>query len=185
MGGFGQTGRRVPEIGPGRPAGDAGPHPGRFGRIRAPGDFKTAASLLEKLGAGQNKLGQQGIFLLAESKRQLGDRNAARRGFEAARKVEGPYQSEAQFRLGFLAFEDRNFDLAIRLLEEFKRNHPKAPNAALADTFLGRAYLEKKNIARAKALLAKIDSAEALFWRARCAQRENKPDEAIKLAARR
>jgi TolA-binding protein len=151
--------------------------------------FEESAKVIEQLlattgGPDKTPFGQAALFILADSRRELGNAAEAIKYYELARKREGPLASDALFLLGFVHFQERRFDNAIAALEALPREKPDSPLLEPARLILGRCYFEKKDFRRADATHQTLpNSAEAAFWRARAIEQDTRIDEAIAVLA--
>lgn len=148
--------------------------------------YAAAAPILAEFvkAAGNDPLAQRAVFLLAECQRETGDPKNAADNYEiAARKIKGDLAADALFRLGFLRFNQQDFNAATRDFEQLRREHPDNPLAPQSGIYLGRIHLEKSNFSKAEPLLRGLLSdpgvgPDAALWLARGLNRQKKSREA-------
>jgi len=135
-------------------------------------DFPGAKTILDRLVKDKDTpadFAQDVSFLLAECFRQEKDYKNAVKYYDQARKQDGGRSLEANYRLGYVYFLDGNYDQSIRELGDFVKKNKSSELVARANLYLGRSYLEKKDLNNAvKALVGLVgDSeigAEAGLW---------------------
>jgi TolA-binding protein len=149
-------------------------------------DFKSAAAVLQPLATTlkDEPYAQHAILLLAECRRELGEWEPAIALFDqAARKMKGAHTPDALYRLGFVRFEQKKLDDAMRDFGELRGNFKDHPLSGPAGVLLGRCYLDKNNVQDAINTfrgLASVPSvgAEAVLWLGRAHLRQNQFAEA-------
>ena len=151
--------------------------------------YQAAIAPLERLVAmaAGAALHQQASFLLAECAREIGDLEKAAKHYAAATGLEG-VEHEVFYRLGFVRFLQKQYDVAITALDRSLQLKPDSPFAGNARICLGRAWLEKKDYAKAIAQLKPLTAGtagpafeaadEAALWLARAHTLQNEHDQA-------
>ena len=135
-------------------------------------DFLGAKTILDRLVKDKDTpadFAQDVSFLLAECFRQEKDYQNAVKYYDHARKQDGARSLEANYRLGYVHFLNENYDQSIRELGDFVKKNKGSELVPRANLYLGRSYLEKKDLNNAvKALVGLVgDSeigAEAGLW---------------------
>ncbi len=144
--------------------------------------YDEADAILTKLlkETADPSLKHRSTYFLAEcrwSTKKLADAAAL---YEAAAKTDrGIFSEHAHLTLGITQFRLKAYDKAVAELTEFVAKHPKSGSLPRANLYLGRAYLEAKDHAKAEAALeplleAKGVAGPATLWLARTYARQNK-----------
>ncbi|SVD81688.1 uncharacterized protein METZ01_LOCUS434542, partial [marine metagenome] len=135
-------------------------------------DFSGAKTILDRLAKDKDTpsdFAQDVSFLLAECFRQEKDYKNAVKYYDQARKQDGARSLEANYRLGYVYFLNEDYAQSIRELGDFVKKNKGSELVARANLYLGRSYLEKKDLNNAVKALGGLvgDSeigAEAGLW---------------------
>jgi len=119
---------------------------GALARYRL-GKFKEAIDVISPVKFTRGSpLENQGLFLLGECRRELGDFVKAAEAYTAATASEkGPFAEEAVFRLGYVNFMQKKYDEAIEVLNRSLKENNAGEFSDESRIYLGRSSLEKNN----------------------------------------
>ena len=103
--------------------------------------FKEAEAALVVLKpmVAKKSYEQEVAYLLAESKRALGDLKGSVIEYEiAARQTQGEVAGEALYRLGFVRFQLKLYDKSTVDFDEYRTNYKEGAHYQQAGVYLGR-----------------------------------------------
>ncbi|MHC6202498.1 tetratricopeptide repeat protein [Breznakiellaceae bacterium SP9] len=150
--------------------------------------YKVYQILVELAQSGQGQ--GQGLnafevsFRMGMSALKIGNANEAYRGFNMARTIR-PNDFEANYNLGALEFDRKNYERAAQLLQVAAKIDPEHP-ATLR--LLGHSFFRLKKAKEAMAFIRKAidlapDDKESLFTLAECYQEANQVEQALRIFA--
>ena len=156
------------------------------------GDFKEAAQVLEVLKGkvkGNEDYEQTTLYMLAESRRELKEFDAAEAAYEAAAdlKTRKEVTADALYRLGRVRFDSlKEYPQAAEAFGKFTRDFKEHKLVVDAGVYLGRSQLEAEEFAKAENVFGGLAGDNALIievplWQARTFFRQKKHTEAVKV----
>ncbi|MBM4062394.1 MAG: tetratricopeptide repeat protein [Planctomycetes bacterium] len=96
------------------------------------------------------------LYLQADARLRQGDHDGARRGFEAARRLESPFADDADYGLGWVALGRDDQKAAAAAFAGFLERHPDSELAPKARLELGRARYRLRQYPAASEALAPL-----------------------------
>lgn len=135
-------------------------------------------------GGGQGVNAFEASFRMGMSALKIGNTNEAYRGFSMARSINAN-DFEANYNLGALEFDRKNYDRATQLLQVAAKRDPEHP-ATLR--LLGHAFFRLKKAKEAMTFIRKAidlapDDKESLFTLGECYQEAGQVDQALRIFA--
>jgi tetratricopeptide (TPR) repeat protein len=147
-----------------------------------PEAMKTYETLVEVAGGNSGVDEFEANLRYGVAAMKLNMVNEAHKGFSAARAIKQD-NFEVNFNLGFLEFQRKNYEKAIQLLDQARKQDPES---AAALRYLGHALFRVKKARDAmnyirKAIDLAPDDKESLFTLAECYYEANQADQALRL----